>query len=101
MKFCSQHLFLDQFTPVSIYQKIEDIFPGEVKFLFESSVNTNDGNFSYIIIGARERIVHKDGKSFHIDENGLNKEIQSNPFLFLKDYYKKLDMNILNHYQKN
>ncbi len=92
MKFCSQHLFLDQFTPVSIYQKIEDIFPNEVKFLFESSVNTNDGNFSYIIIGARERIVHKDGKSFHIDENGLNKEIQSNPFLFLKDYYKKLDM---------
>jgi anthranilate synthase component 1 len=92
MQFCSKQLFLDQFTPVSIYQKIEEIFPNEVKFLFESSVNTSDGNFSYIIIGARERVVHKNGISYHINENSEKIEIQSNPFLFLKDYYKKLDM---------
>ncbi len=70
MEFCSKQLFLDQFTPVSIYQKIEEIFPDEVKFLFESSVNSSDGNFSYIIVGARERVIHKDESSFYINENG-------------------------------
>jgi len=93
MQFCSKQLFLDQFTPVSIYQKIEEIFPNEVKFLFESSVNTSDGNFSYIIVGARERVVHKDEISYYIDEKGSKKEIESNPFLFLKEYYKKLDIS--------
>jgi anthranilate synthase component 1 len=93
MSFSSKQLFLDQFTPVSIYQKIEEIFPNEVKFLFESSVNTSDGNFSYIIVGARERVIHKNEKSYHIDENGNKNDIESNPFLFLKDYYKKLDIS--------
>ncbi|MFZ9659894.1 MAG: anthranilate synthase component I family protein [Arcobacteraceae bacterium] len=92
MFLSSKQLFLDQFTPVSIYQKIEHIFPNEVKFLFESSVNNSDGNYSYVIIGARERVVHKDGDSFYINESGDKITIQSNPFLFLKDYYKKLDV---------
>ncbi len=91
MQFCSKQLFLDQFTPVSIYQKIETLFSDEIKFLFESSVNNSDGNFSYIIIGARERVIHKNGKSYYINEDGITKEIDSNPFIFLKEYYKSID----------
>ncbi len=97
MELFSKQLFLDQYTPVSIYQKIETLFPNEVKFLFESSVNTSDGNYSYIIVGARERVIHKDEKSFYVNELGLKNEIQSNPFLFLKEYYKKIDQK---KYQK-
>ena len=94
MQFFSSVNFLDQFTPVSIYYKIKEIFKDEITFLFESSVNTSEGNFSYIVIGARERVWHKDGKSFYKNEAGEVKEIDSNPFVFLKDYYKKLDTSI-------
>jgi len=84
-------LFLDQFTPVSIYHKIKEIFKNEITFLFESVVNNEMGNYSYIIIGDRERIIHKNGKSFYINEDKEKKEISSNPFIFLKEYYKKID----------
>jgi anthranilate synthase component 1 len=89
--FLSKQLFLDQFTPVSIYQKIEEIFPNEIKFLFESSINSSDGNFSYIIIGARERVIHQDETSHYIDESGLKHKINNNPFVFLKEYYNNLN----------
>ncbi len=94
MQFFSSVSFLDQFTPVSIYYKIKEMFKDEITFLFESSVNSEDGNFSYIIIGARERVWHKDGKSFYKDESGETKEIDSNPFVFLKEYYKDIDKSI-------
>ena len=94
MQFFSSISFLDQFTPVSIYYKIKEMFKDEITFLFESSVNSEDGNFSYIIIGARERVWHKDGKSYYKDESGETKEIDSNPFVFLKEYYKDIDKSI-------
>ncbi|MBT3279938.1 MAG: anthranilate synthase component I family protein [Campylobacteraceae bacterium] len=92
--FYSKSLILDQFTPVSIYQKIQNLFTDEITFLFESVLNGNDGNFSYIIIGDRERVWHKDGKSFHKDENNNIQEIDSNPFNFLKTYYNNIDKKI-------
>jgi len=95
--FYSKSLILDQFTPVSIYQKIQTLFSDEITFLFESVLNGNDGNFSYIIIGDRERVWHKDGQSFHKDEDNVIKSIASNPFNFLKEYYKNIDKSI---YQK-
>ena len=91
MDFYSDTLFLDQFTPVSIYEKIKIIFPDEITFLFESVVNDSNGNFSYIIIGDRERVWHKNGESFYKDENQTITKIQDNPFDFLKEYYKKVD----------
>jgi len=94
MTFYHKYLFLDQFTPVSIYQKIQEIFPDEITFLFESVVNDSDGNFSYIIIGDRERVIHKDSKSFYIDENKQKHQIDDNPFVFLKEYYNKIDTNL-------
>lgn len=94
MQFYTKELFLDQFTPVSIYKKIKDNYQDEITFLFESSVNTADGNFSYIIIGARERVWHINGKSFHKDENQHINEVDANPLKFLKSYYKNFDKSI-------
>ncbi|HIP12542.1 MAG TPA: anthranilate synthase component I family protein [Arcobacter sp.] len=94
MKFYSACLFLDQFTPVSIYQKVQVIFKDEITFLFESVVNSNEGNFSYILIGDRERVIHKNGKSTYINEKKETINIDANPFVFLKDYYKKINTNI-------
>jgi len=94
MKFYSDCLFLDQFTPVSIYQKIQNIFKDEVTFLFESVVNSSEGNFSYILIGDRERVIHKNNKSVYINEKKERIQIDSNPFVFLKEYYKKINTSI-------
>ncbi len=94
MEFYSKTLFLDQFTPVSIYDKVKELFQDEITFLFESTVNSADGNFSYIAIGARERIWHKDQKSFHKNENGQIHEISNNPFDYLRSYYKQLDKQV-------
>ena len=94
MNFYDKTIFLDEFTPVSIYIKIKKLFKKEVTFLFESVVNSSDGNFSYIIIGARERVWHKDGKSYYKNENKEIEEIDKNPFNFLKNYYNNIDKSI-------
>lgn len=93
--FFHKTIFLDQFTPVSIYSKIKELFPNEITFLFESSIsNSNDGNFSFIMIGTRERIWHKNGESFYQNEAKEIQQIESNPFIFLKKYYAALDSSI-------
>ncbi|MEA1915312.1 MAG: chorismate-binding protein [Campylobacterota bacterium] len=94
MHYYSKTLFLDQFTPVSIYAKIKTMFPHEITFLYESTVNSADGNFSYIVIGARERIWHKDNQSYYKNESGDISIIDSNPFDFLRNYYKNLDSKV-------
>ena len=94
MNFYNKELFLDQFTPVSIYEKIKELYQEEITFLFESTINSSDGNYSFIVIGARERVWYKDNKCFHKDENNTIKEVQSNPLEFLKIYYKKFDKEL-------
>ncbi|RXJ92787.1 anthranilate synthase component I [Malaciobacter molluscorum] len=94
MTFYSKELFLDQFTPVSIYEKMENLYKNEITFLFESTVNSNEGNYSFIIIGDRERIWYKNSKCFHKDEQGDIKEVESNPLKYLQNYYKKFDKQI-------
>ena len=91
MIFYDKTIFLDEFTPVSIYQKVKKLFPSEITFLFESVVNSSDGNFSYIIVGARERVWHKNSKSYYKNEIGEVQDIEKNPFVFLKEYYRNLD----------
>ncbi|MFB1031956.1 MAG: chorismate-binding protein, partial [Aliarcobacter cryaerophilus] len=95
MNFYSKTLFLDQFTPVSIYEKTKALYPKELSFLFESSISSsNDGNFSYIIIGARERIWYKNNECFFKNEIGNIEKVDNNPLLFLKKYYKNFEKNI-------
>lgn len=87
----SQSFILDEFTPIAIYEKIKKYFKTDTTFLFESAINTNDGNFSFIIAGVKERVWHKNQKSFYQNSNGEVSEIEGNPLLFLKKYYKKID----------
>ena len=95
MIFYNKTLFLDQFTPVSIYEKVKALYPKELSFLFESTISSgNDGNFSYIIIGARERIWYKNSECFFQNESGNVEKVDNNPLLFLKKYYKKFDKEI-------
>lgn len=89
----SKELFLDQFTPVSMYGKVKNLFKDEITFLFESVVNSSSGNFSYIIVGARERIWHKNSKSFYKNGDEIQ-DISSNPFDFMRDLYKKIDKDV-------
>ena len=94
MNFYNKELFLDQFTPVSIYEKIKTLYKDEVTFLFESTINSNDGNYSFIVIGQRERVWYEDGKCFHKNEDGFTSEVISNPLKFLQKYYKKFDKKL-------
>jgi len=91
MNIYSKTLFLDQFTPVSIYAKIKKLFSDEITFLFESTINSNDGNYSYIIVGARERIWHKDGVSYFKNEQDEVSQIDNNPLDYLRKYYATFD----------
>ncbi|MDX4071687.1 chorismate-binding protein [Aliarcobacter skirrowii] len=101
MIFYNKTLFLDQFTPVSIYEKVKALYPKELSFLFESTISSgNDGNFSYIIIGARERIWYKNSECFFKDESGNVEKVDNNPLLFLKKYYKKFDTEIYKNIAK-
>ncbi len=52
-------ILFDQLTPVALYGQIKNIFPNDITMLFESVVNTSDGNFSFITIGAQERLSYK------------------------------------------
>ncbi|MDD2509373.1 MAG: anthranilate synthase component I family protein [Aliarcobacter skirrowii] len=101
MIFYNKTLFLDQFTPVSIYEKVKALYSKELSFLFESTISSgNDGNFSYIIIGARERIWYKNSECFFQNESGDIKKVDNNPLLFLKKYYKKFDKEIYKNIAK-
>ena len=90
MNFYSKELFLDQFTPVSIYEKIKKIYKDEITFLFESTINSNTGNYSYIIIGDRERVWYENRTCYYKNEKKEISTVESNPLHFLKRYYKNL-----------
>lgn len=91
MTIYSEELFLDQFTPVSIYAKIKELFASEITFLFESTINSSDGNYSYILIGDKERVWHEKGKTFFRNEHNQTQEVDANPLKFLQKYYKNFD----------
>lgn len=84
-------ILFDQLTPVALYGKIKELFPNEITMLFESVVNTSDGNFSFITIGAQERLRYKDKTSTYTDKTGACKVLEEDPFSFLKTYYKTVD----------
>jgi anthranilate synthase component 1 len=93
----TQQLLFDQLTPVSMYGKIKELFKDEVTMLFESVVTTSEGNFSFITIGAMERIVYKNNQTLYTNIKGSTQKLDSDPFNFLQDYYKNLDKEV---YQK-
>ncbi len=84
-------LLFDQLTPVALYGELKKIFPEEITMLFESVVNTSDGNFSFIAIGAREQIKYQDNQTSYTDEKGSVQLLEEDPFTFMQDYYSRLD----------
>ncbi len=84
-------ILFDQLTPVALYGKIKEIFPDEITMLFESVVNTVDGNFSFITIGAQERLRYQNNTTHYIDKHGEKSILEENPFSFMQSYYNSLD----------
>jgi len=56
----------DQLTPVALYGEIKKLFADEITMLFESVVTSEEGNFSFIAIGAKERLIYNGDKSIYI-----------------------------------
>ena len=81
----------DQLTPVALYGEIKQRFPNEITMLFESVVNTSDGNFSFITIGAKERIIYKDKITTYKAADGHSRVLEEDPFTFMKGYYNSVD----------
>ena len=94
-------ILFDQLTPIVIYSKLKNYFRDEPIFLFESAINSEAGNYSFFFVGVKERVYHKNGKSFYTDESGESKEIDKNPFDFLKKRYAQLDKNRYKEYIKS
>ena len=86
-----KQLLFDQLTPVSMYGKIKELFKEDVTMLFESVVNTPEGNFSFITIGAMERIVYKNNETLYTNIDSITTTLESDPFTFLQNYYNNLD----------
>ncbi|NOQ31691.1 MAG: anthranilate synthase component I family protein [Helicobacteraceae bacterium] len=86
----SKQFILDQFAPIAVYQKLKSHFEDEISFLFESADNS-DGNYSIIMIGARERLTYKNSVTTYVDSIGHTSITDSSPFEFLKEYYKNID----------
>jgi len=81
---------VDEFSPIAIYNTLSSLFPKERKFLFESVINNSDGNYSFIFIGEKEKVVYKDYKTHYF--NGEKEEVlEKDPFTFFKEYYSKID----------
>ena len=86
----SSQFTLDQFAPIAVYHKLKTHFKNEISFLFESA-DSSEGNYSFIIIGAQERLSFKDNITSYTDANKNTNVINQDPFSFLKAYYNKLD----------
>ncbi len=84
-------ILFDQLTPVALYGELKKIFPDEITMLFESVVNSSDGNFSFIAIGAREQIKYENNQTTYIDDKGSHNLLDQDPFTFLQEYYKAID----------
>jgi anthranilate synthase component 1 len=66
------------------------MFKDEITYLFESA-GQSEGNYSFICIGARERLQYINDETIYTDANGIIHTKEENPFVFLKNYYKNID----------
>jgi len=89
----SKQFTLDQLAPIAVYSKIKSLYKEEITYLFESA-NQSEGNYSFICIGARERLQYKDEQTIYTDAKANIHIKNETPFLFLKEYYKNIDTTI-------
>ena len=83
----------DLLAPIAVYAKLKALYKDEISFLFESA-SQSEGNYSFICIGARERLQYLDQQTIYTDALSQKHIIDKNPFDFLKDYYKKIDQTL-------
>ena len=88
-----QQFILDQFAPIAVYHKLKEVFADEISYLFESA-GQSKGNYSFIMIGARERLQYKDDLTIYTNDMNEVTVTQTSPFSFLKEYYKKIDQEL-------
>lgn len=86
----SKQFTQDQLAPIAVYSKMKELFKAEISYLFESA-GQSDGNYSFICIGARQRLQYKDNQTIYTDEEGSLHVENKSPFTFLKEYYKNID----------
>jgi anthranilate synthase component I len=84
---------LDQLAPIAVYSKIKQLFSNEITYLFESA-SQSEGNYSFICIGARERLQYINNETIYTDAENVVHAQEQNPFSFLKEYYSKIDKTI-------
>ncbi|MBL0702634.1 MAG: anthranilate synthase component I family protein [Sulfurospirillum sp.] len=96
----SKKILFDQLTPITLFSSIKRHFKNEITLLFESAINSEEGNFSFLFIGARERIIYKNSTTIHVNEDGVRKSLTSNPFEYLKKRYKTIDTLKYKNYAK-
>ena len=84
---------LDQLAPIAVYSKIKKLFTNEITYLFESA-SQSEGNYSFICIGARERLQYINNETIYTDSQSITHTKKENPFSFLKEYYSKIDTTI-------
>jgi anthranilate synthase component 1 len=94
-----KNFVIDEFSPVAIFNKLKEKFSDERIFLFESMLNNSDGNFTYIVIGEKERVIYKNEKTEYFDGK-KNEILDTDPIAFLKNYYKNVDFNEYNKLSK-
>jgi anthranilate synthase component 1 len=86
-----KQILFDQLTPVAMYGKVKELFQDEITMLFESVVNSSDGNFSFITIGSIERVAYKNSQTYYTNNINETKKIDTDPFSFLQNYYQQLN----------
>ena len=96
----SNQFIQDQLAPIAVYSKLKDMFKDEITYLFESA-GQSEGNYSFICIGARERLQYLDDKTVYTDKDGKTTTIDKNPFEFLKSYYEDIDTTLYKEATKN
>jgi len=86
----SSQFLLDQFAPIAVYDKLKSLYKKEISFLFESA-GSSEGSYSFILIGAKERLQYKDNQTLYTNALGVTEQVKDTPFNFLKKYYKNID----------
>ena len=89
----SKQFILDQLAPIAVYSKIKNLYKDEITFLFESA-NQSEGNYSFICIGARERLQYINKQTLYTDKEAKVHKKDETPFVFLKEYYKNIDATV-------
>ncbi len=93
----TRQLLFDQLTPIAIYTRLKARFPKEIALLFESAINTEEGNYSFIFIGAKERVTYRDETTTIQKADGSITDTKASPFVYLKSYYQQLEFS---HYRQ-